>query len=503
MSQNKNWSLEQTLLQLPDKSHFTIGNAVEGVAVFGGIGSGKTSGSARMLALKYLQAGMGGLVLTVKTDEKEQWVNYCKEAGRFNDLIIIEPEGKHRFNFLEYETRVKERTYSTNVVGILNTVIKASRNDDNGGNDDAFWRDALTLTISNAVDLCILAYDTVTVQDLYDIFMTSPKKEEEKKETDKVADKPVTAFMKAFRMAQYKVNKEVEAWERMMPEGWIENMEKLGLADEARMKAVPVSRKLISVYSFFMEKYKSLADRTKAIIDFKFMGFLYRLLQEPVYSMFCDGVSTVTPDDSLNGKIILLDLPVKVYDQVGKDAQILFKYIWQRAMERRNVKENDRPVFLFTDEAQHLLVGNDTLFQTTCRSSLIASVYITQNISNYYAHMGGSGSEHHVQSFLGTLATKLFHANSHVETNRFASDLIGEHWVEDIGTSQSLIGDPNLSNSTSYKLQKHVRPEEFVSLSTGGKSCNFLTAAYMHRQGKTFNNEENYQRISFDQHFHL
>jgi|GEM_PF-4259272 len=45
-------------------SLWTLRNAVEGVQIFGGIGSGKTSGSGRMLGLKYLSAGLGGLVLS-------------------------------------------------------------------------------------------------------------------------------------------------------------------------------------------------------------------------------------------------------------------------------------------------------------------------------------------------------------------------------------------------------------------------------------------------------
>jgi hypothetical protein len=68
---------------------WTVRNAVEGVQIFGGIGSGKTSGSGRMLALKYLKAGFGGLVLTVKPDEKALWQQYCHTAERSNDLIVI------------------------------------------------------------------------------------------------------------------------------------------------------------------------------------------------------------------------------------------------------------------------------------------------------------------------------------------------------------------------------------------------------------------------------
>ena len=71
-----NFNLDETLIQFSDDlgiSNWTIRDSVEGVQIFGGIGSGKTSGSGRMIALKYLKAGYGGLVLTVKEEEKSDW----------------------------------------------------------------------------------------------------------------------------------------------------------------------------------------------------------------------------------------------------------------------------------------------------------------------------------------------------------------------------------------------------------------------------------------------
>jgi len=55
---------------------------VQGVQIFGTTGSGKSSGSGAFLAKSYLTAGFGGLILTVKIDEKEHWQKYCQETGR-------------------------------------------------------------------------------------------------------------------------------------------------------------------------------------------------------------------------------------------------------------------------------------------------------------------------------------------------------------------------------------------------------------------------------------
>jgi len=170
---------------------------------------------------------------------------------------------------------------------------------------------------------------------------------------------------------------------------------------------MPEARALMFIDQFFTETYAELSEKTKSIIDFSFTGFLYRLLKEPIYSLFCNRPSTFTPDDCFNGKIIIINLPVKLYYKVGRDIQIMFKYIWQRAMERRDVKKQGRPVFLWADEAQNFLHEYDADYQATARSSRIATVYITQNIPNYYANMKGDVGEYKVKSFLGTLATKV------------------------------------------------------------------------------------------------
>ena len=80
-----------------------ISDAATGVAVFGGTGSGKTSGIGQQLARAYLAAGFGGLVLCAKSDERLQWQAWAAETGRTDDLIIIDPRGAARFNWMDYE----------------------------------------------------------------------------------------------------------------------------------------------------------------------------------------------------------------------------------------------------------------------------------------------------------------------------------------------------------------------------------------------------------------
>lgn len=497
--QQGTFDLDKCLIEFPANdgtSTFTIRDAVEGVQIFGGIGSGKTSGSGRKLALKYLSNGFGGLVLTAKADEKSLWESYCRATNRLHDLIIIEPNGTQHFNFLEYEsTHTTGGTSITgNIVQVLKTVIRASEEKTGGMTDDQFWETALDMVIFNVIDLCQLAFGKVSIDRIYNMVLTAPKRGQAQPENLKSG-----SYADAFQIAREKLQAKVDTLKQSLPLTELKKWEDLNYQEKSISESIPEWKLLHDIDDFMADTYKNLSEKTRSIIEFSFSGFLFRLMKEPVYSLFCRHASTFTPDDSLKGKIILINLPVKTYHKVGRDAQVMFKYIWQRAMERRDVKNNDRPVFLFADESQHFLHEYDSEYQATARSSRIATVYISQNLPNYHANMGGIKSEYRVKSFLGTLATKIFHANADYETNTYASDLIGEGYTEDNSSTVTMAGEFSSSQAVSYKLEKMVRPEEFVGLKTGSPQNNFLVEGYMHRQGKAFHDGQNFRKITFKQ----
>ncbi|PMD95703.1 hypothetical protein BWI97_13975 [Siphonobacter sp. BAB-5405] len=497
--------LDQPILTLDasaGRGYWTIRHAVEGVQIFGGIGSGKTSGSGRMLALKYLRAGFGGLVLTVKPDEKQSWIDYCQQTGRSGDLVILEPGGPHRFNFLRYESAKSSggSSLTENLVDVLKTVIRAAEEKDAGKSDDAFWETALDMLMFNVIDLCQLAYGHVSVSDLYNIVQTIPKTIEDLKTDDEHGG--TKHFHEAFERAKYQVNALAEEWFTGLSFAEQQRLQQEPEVEMALLDAVPQARLFKYIDQFFVENFIPLTDKTRSIIDFIFSGFLFRLLREPVYSLFCRyDQSTITPEDSLSGKIILLNLPVKVYHKVGRDCQILFKYLWQRAMEQRDPQKNERPVFLWADEAQNFMHEHDADFQATARSSRIATVYISQNLPNYYASMGGTKAEFKVKSFLGTLATKIFHANADIETNKYASELIGDALFEDRSESITVAQNFSQTHSRSLKLERVVRPEGFVRLKTGGPLNDFRVEGYLHRQGDSVFGNVNYVKMRFNQQY--
>lgn len=495
------FDLDTALVQFNGKqraSQFTIRNAVEGLQIFGGIGSGKTSGSGRTFAIKYLSHGFAGLVLTAKMDEAEAWREYCRLTGRENDLIVVQPGSKHCFNFLEYESAhlLNDIPLTDNILQVLKTVIRAGEEKSGGKSDDPFWETALDLLIYHVLELCQLAHGRISIKEMYDIALTVPKNGVE---ATKSSSK--SSYTSAFLKAQKKVKEQIKGFtEKLTPE-----QEKIAEDPESFedliLENIPDAATLKSIDQFFIDSFRNISDKTRNLIEFCFNGFLFRLLREPVYSLFCKNGSTYKPEDCLDGKIILIDLPVKLYHKVGRDCQIMFKYIFQRAMERRDIKKNGRPIFIWADEAQHFLHEHDSEFQATARSSRIATVYLTQNLPNYHANMGGTKFDLRVKAFLGTLGTKIFHANADLDTNRYASELIGDAYREDKSMSRTMAGDFSSSENLSFKLERILRPEQFVSMKSGGPDNDFTVEAYIHRQGIPFHDGLSFRKIALMQNF--
>jgi hypothetical protein len=99
------YSLDEPLLWFAKDCPWRIRDALEGTAILGDMGSGKTSGSGKTIARAFLKAGFGGLVLCQKTDECESWIHYATECGRRDQLLIVNPRQPWRFNFLDYTFR--------------------------------------------------------------------------------------------------------------------------------------------------------------------------------------------------------------------------------------------------------------------------------------------------------------------------------------------------------------------------------------------------------------
>jgi hypothetical protein len=175
---------------------------------------------------------------------------------------------------------------------------------------------------------------------------------------------------------------------------------------------------------YFGQTFGQLDQKTRSNIVITLNAEIGPFLRGPLHDLFCTHTNII-PEVTHAGVVLILDLPVKRFEQTGVVAQMLMKYIWQKATERRTVGPCTRPVFLFADEAQLFLSSYDLEFQSTARSSRAATVYITQNLPSLYARLGGRNPQDAADAIIGNFQTKIFHSNTDHRTNQWAADMIG------------------------------------------------------------------------------
>lgn len=432
-----------------------IADAVEGTQIFGATGSGKTTGSGRHIALAMLRAGFGGLVLTAKTEELRTWKRYVTEAGREDSLLIVSPEEDRHFNFLDYEWKSAKRArgLTQNLVSLFCSALESDAAGRSGASDP-YWEHALRQLLTNAIDTVGLAHDRVTLSDIVKTILSAPTSVELAND-EKFLEKSFCA--QAMKKAAQRTD----------------------LSEDQR-------HDWQQCRDYWLADFAALADRTRSSIVSSFTSRATGLLRGRLRRIFCsDSEANFRPEHSHAGRVIILDLPVKEFGDYGRFAQILFKTIWQRATERRNVREaGQRPVFLWADEAQHFITTEDMLFQQTARSSLAATVYLSQNISNYYAVMGGRDSRAATDSFLGNLQTKIFHNNSDPATNEWSERLFGRKQARVLNRSLNLSlkqsNDGSIGVSGQPQEQARVHARLFTKLRRGRESQGVVDAIIYH-----------------------
>lgn len=457
--------------------YFSVKDAFEGVQVFGATGSGKSSGSGKALATAFLESNFGGLILTAKTDERADWENYARLAGRPDDLIVFGAETDFRFNFLRYELGRKGRGagHTENLVNLFCAILEAgSGKNGTGGQQDGYWQRALKQLLRNAIDLSIIALDDINLPTLNRIILTAPISPQQVEDTD-----------------------------------WRKNSVCLALIEEAEKRAAGKDRMedFEVTRDYWLKEFANLAVETRTPIVSMFTSMADCFLRGMLRKLFCTDLNFM-PDDCFKGKIIILDLPVKEFYELGLFAQILFKHVWQRAVERRippgidrkTSEKTIRPVFLYVDESQFFVNQYDAQFQSTARSSRACTVYLTQNLPGYQSSLGGADGKASAETFLGNLQTKIFHANGDPQTNNWAADTIGH--TRQFQTYSGLSDAPGAPKGSSQNaggsmvFEYLVQPQEFTTLRTGGADNEFQVDALIFQGGRRWNSTENGKAVT-------
>lgn len=462
------------------KEPFKVVDAVRGVQIFGGIGSGKTSGSGKWIAKSFLMSNMGGIVLCGKPDEAETWIEYAKSVGREKDIVHFKEGTGYFFNPLEYE-RSREGLgggLTTNLTTLFLNLFKLGQRISGDGESkggERFWESALKRCLNRVIEIIKMSGEELSVFNMVRVVTSIPDADEMVKISSLKTDEQMENYgaenfcMKCLYLAythldinDYRQNRDYD------------------LAD-----------------NFFLKEFPKLHNETRTTIQEMFLGLAEPFLSGLLADHFAQGLN-ITPEMTYEGKIIILDFPVKQYLEAGIYAQSIFKLIWQQATERRKVERGTLPVFLWVDESQYFVNEYDMMFQTTARSSRACTVFLTQNISNYYSVLGGSNSKDKVNSLLGNLSTKIFHANNDYVTNDWAANTIGQAYKNI--SSVSNIGGQQATTGFQQSFNWQVEPRIFTQLKSGGIDNDFVVEGVIIITGREWGNDKkNYSIKGFYQ----
>jgi hypothetical protein len=363
------WPLNLPLVRFSERSEdtWTLSDAFQGVSIMGENGSGKTSGSGRHFARKFLLNGFGGLVLCFKTDEADLWRSYLRHTGRETDGRFFGIDEAFRFNFMDYEARSSGVDFAENLVTLLVDIASIQKRTEPTGSEAHFWLPQKKKLLRNAIMLLLLAGEPIQLRTLYDMIVSAPKEPQQASSQD-----------------------------------WQRKSFLFGLLEKAHQTAANHPEWKLIV-SYWMVERPALPSKTRETIDADFTGMFDPLTRGKIGELF--GTTTdLTPDDIFNGKIVIINIPVARYREVGQFAALIWAQLFQRAADRRTyTPPRTRPVFLWEDEAHYFTIEQDALFQTTARSKGISVVRLHRTSRIFLMPTGVMGSTKWIRFWAITL----------------------------------------------------------------------------------------------------
>lgn len=466
---------------------------MQGTCILGGTGSGKSSGSGKAIAHAFLKAGYGGLVLCATADEADTWMGYAKATGREKSFIRFDAQATHRFNFMDYTLATLGRDgFEHNLSVALMAAaeaFRASRAAHKNGGENEFFRNAAEEMINHALPLVAAAHGTIRLKQVMRFIDTAPKLADEAK----AAGSKENGTYNAAGDKWWKTSFCAQTIKRCAE-----------LANQGNKRA---ERMVEEHADYWLIRYHEIAEKTRSSILATLTSVISGLNSGRIAELFTTD-TTILPDITQEGAVIVLDLSFHEFGHMGAVAQQIFKVLWMRSMEQRPMSKDKRPVFLWNDECQYFLSADDARFLSTARRYGACPVYITQNLPTLYTAIGGDNAEYQGRTLVAQFQTRIFHSNSDPVTNEFAARIMGQVKKEresvTTNAGQSTTGNNSQSEMTGafgggggesigttrtvIEYDDHdVRPEYFSEeLRAGGKKHRFKVDAILHCAATTF-----------------
>jgi hypothetical protein len=443
-------------LTVPERGLFT------GIAVFGAIGSGKTSCCMYPFAeqiLAYQAANqerkIGGLVLEVKGDFCRKVQGILERSGRASDYVEISLRSEYRYNPLHNDLDAYALAYS--IASLLNNLFGKGR--------EPFWQQAYTNLVKFIILLHKIAYDYVTLFDVYECAIASEVLESKIHDAERrlearcfvlvspsdfrthVADLKLFDFRFDEDSGMYRA-RETPDVRRSLESGAIE----FQCWSEAGSDPIDLERQeqLQAVKRWFYNDWRRIEPKLRTSIVEGISVFLSLFDDNPsVKRTFCPPAECYDPLANADhrygtplpsfawliesGKVCALNFPVAMNPGLARALGVMMKLDFQRAVVNRipaieaHPEQYFRQTLFLCDEYQHFItVGEneptgDEKFFSLARQPKCIAIVATQSISSLKSAVPGDSW----RTLLQTFRTKIFLTLSDDFSAKTASELCG------------------------------------------------------------------------------
>ncbi|MHC5540039.1 type IV secretory system conjugative DNA transfer family protein [Singulisphaera rosea] len=457
--------LEQVLFKWTEQDSYTLRDLTRNAIVFGGTGSGKTTGAGFGIGSAIARnPSTSMLILASKIEDKEFWGGIFAAAKR--ELVVVEPGGGLCFNVLDAE--LKEGGQTRDITQCLLTLAEGLGRGDGDSHRDPFWREANRRMLHNAIEALKQATGRVDPWDLQR-FITGAARSPADLKDDK----------------------------------W-----KASFHNEVLMRACHCEKTALAKHDFelarlyWTEEIPTLNDRTRTSIEAGVLGLLH-VLNTGIVRELIAGETNITPAILDEGRSILINMPIVAGDATATFVNVAWKYAVERRILRRKAGGDDRVIVVWTDEYQKVANSYDAAYLAECRSHRGSLVALTQSVHGMYEAMGENPSN----SLLSNYLYKIFHAVGDAKTAELGVALLGQRQETMTGGSEDpsrsageeMCGRSGFNSSFSSQYQPILQSNAFsTGLATGGPP-DWIAEAIVIRSGQPFSSGEAWHRAAFRQ----
>lgn len=370
------------------KKYITEKALYQNILVTGTIGTGKTSSAMypfteQLIAYKHNNnQKLSMLVLDVKGNYYKQITYYSKIYNRTDDLLIIELNGKIKYNPLH------KPTLSASVLANrLKTILTLFSTN----NSDSYWLDKAENILTECIKLCRLYNNGyVTFEELH----------------------------KLVTNRDYYTQK-------------IETLRNLFLQNKFSNKEI---YDLLSAINFFEKEFSKLDDRTLAILTSEITLITNCFISDyDVYNTFCpkkEDLNFFGFEEALNsGKIIVLNMNIADYKNLSKIIAAYLKLDFQTEVMSNLAKNISKPSIFISDEYSEYVTSTDANFFSQSREAKCINIIATQS---YTSLQNTLNNEAAVKVIVQNLVNKLWFRSDDIFTIEDAQKQIGKEEKEKV-----------------------------------------------------------------------